>query len=385
MARAFGIDISKWQSSHDLKRKMDFDAVKRHQEEVTFIAARAGMSFNYVDPTFNYYWKEMKRIKVERIAYHVLYFATDATSQMDNLFEILKGKADWNHDRIALDLEVNDISQRDKMTETTRQCVELCKARTGRYPIAYSRAAWVNQYLIINKLPALDWWLAHYQKPNRAPYYTLEHPGPPPLPNGVNTYLIHQTAEKAKSIGGTSYYMDYNRWNGDKSVMARYFGRAVNVSQTPNPEPVKPDLRNERPAQGLFQAQCMVSTLNTYIEPSSTSPVIGKLRLGDVVTVFEEHQGWYKLHPRDAIWCQGKAHLLRRLDHRASKEAVLFQSRVIVPALYKRGGPGKEHRVTGNLIRDELVNVYEEHQGWLRIAPDAGIWVNGGSQYLQRL
>ena len=385
MAKAFGIDISKWQSSADLKRKMDFDAVKKHEENVAFIAARAGMSFNYVDPTFNYYWKEMKRIKVERIAYHVLYFATDATRQMDNLFEILKGKADWNHDRIALDLEVNDISQRDKMTETTRQCAELCKARTGRYPIAYSRASWVNQYLIINQLPVLDWWLAHYQKPNRAPYYTPEHPGPPPLPNGVTTYLIHQTAEKAKSIGATSYYMDYNRWNGDKSVMARYFGRSVNVSQNPKPEPVKPDLRDERPARGLFKAQCMVSTLNTYIEPSSTSPVIGKLGLGEVVTVYEQHQGWYKLHPRDSIWCQGKANLLRRLDQLATKEAVLFQSRVIVPALYKRGGPGKEHRVTGNLIRDELVNVYEEHQGWLRIAPDAGIWVHGGSQYLQRL
>ena len=385
MANAFGIDISKWQSGINLNPKMDFNAVKNHKETVSFIAARAGMSSSYVDPAFMYYWKEMKRIKVERIAYHVLYFGTDPTSQMDNLFEILKGKTDWNHDRIALDLEVNDIPQREKITRTTLRCLEICKERTGRYPIVYSRASWVDSKLIISQLPTLDWWLAHYQKPNKAPYYTPEHPGPPPLPNGVKHYLIHQTSEKGKSIGATSYYMDYNRWNGDKTVMARYFGRKDGLGQNPNPQPEKPDGRDERPSQGLFQAQCMVSTLQTYTEPSSTAPVIGKLSLGEVVTVFEEHQGWFKLHPRDAIWCQGKANLLRRLDQRASKEAVLFQARVIVPALYKRGGPGKEHRVTGNLIRDEMVNVYEEHQGWLRIAPDAGIWVHGGHQYLQRL
>ena len=385
MARAFGIDISKWQSDADLKRKMNFDAVKKHEEEVSFIAARAGMSSDYVDSTFNYYWKEMKRIRVERIAYHVLYFGVDATSQMDKLFGILKGKADWNHDRIALDLEVDDIPQREKITATTRHCLEICKERTGRYPIVYSRASWVDTRLIISQLPALDWWLAHYLKPDSASPYTPEHPGPPTLPNGVSTYLIHQTTEKGKSIGATSHYMDYNRWNGDKTMMARYFGRTSALGEPPGPPPQKPDQREERPTQGLFQAQCMVTTLYTYTAPDSTAPVIGKLRLGEVVTVFEEKRGWYRLHPKDAIWCQGKANLLRRLDLRGSKETVLFQSKVIVPALYKRNGPGKEHQVTGNLIRDEIVNVYEEHQGWLRIAPGASVWVHGGNQYLQRL
>ena len=47
MSRAFGVDISKYQSSQDGSKKMDFTAVQNHAEEVTFIAARAGISWGY--------------------------------------------------------------------------------------------------------------------------------------------------------------------------------------------------------------------------------------------------------------------------------------------------------------------------------------------------
>jgi len=50
MGRAFGIDISKYQSSKDGSKKMNFDAVRNHAEEVTFIAARTGISWGYTDP-----------------------------------------------------------------------------------------------------------------------------------------------------------------------------------------------------------------------------------------------------------------------------------------------------------------------------------------------
>jgi len=63
MSRAFGIDISKYQSSQDGSKKMDFTAVQNHAEEVTFIAARAGISWGYTDPMFHHYWNEMARIK----------------------------------------------------------------------------------------------------------------------------------------------------------------------------------------------------------------------------------------------------------------------------------------------------------------------------------
>lgn len=384
MTRAFGIDISKWQTSADGKRKMDFNAVKNHEEAVSFIAARAGVSHNYIDPYFDYHWKEMKRIKTNRIAYHVLYFDTDPNAQMDNFFEIVRGKADWKYDRIALDLEVLDTLQRTKITQTTLSCLEICKSRTGVYPIVYSRASWVDFYLKINDLPQLDWWLAYYCQPNEHPYYTPEHPGPPLLPNGVSDYLIHQTAEKGKSIGSPNYYMDYNRWNGDETAVAAYFGRSANLAQ---PEPPGAPTNPETPArnQGLFQAQCMVFFLFTRTGPSSKNPIIGRLRLGEVVTVFEEKDGWFRLHDKDSIWVQGKPGLMRRIAQRGAKISPLFKVRAIVPAQYIRIGPGKEYQVAGNLVKDQLVEVFEVRNGWFRIAPGVDVWVHGGAQYLQRV
>ncbi|MCJ7557632.1 MAG: hypothetical protein MUP90_12070, partial [Gammaproteobacteria bacterium] len=38
------------------------------------------------------------------------------------------------------------------------------------------------------------------------------------------TWLIHQSAEKAPSIGAEGcHYMDYNRWNGSEVDVLRYF------------------------------------------------------------------------------------------------------------------------------------------------------------------
>ena len=55
MARAFGIDISKYQASADGKKRMDFSKVAKHSEAVSFIAARAGVSWGYQDPQFSYH------------------------------------------------------------------------------------------------------------------------------------------------------------------------------------------------------------------------------------------------------------------------------------------------------------------------------------------
>nr|HPL82350.1 SH3 domain-containing protein [Anaerolineaceae bacterium] len=119
--------------------------------------------------------------------------------------------------------------------------------------------------------------------------------------------------------------------------------------------------------------------------PSNTMPIIGRLRLGDVVTVFEEKDGWFRVHDKDSIWVQGKRFLMRRIAQHGAKISPLFVARVIVPAQYIRVGPGKEHPVMGNLVKNQLVEVFEERNGWFRIAPGAEVWVHGGAQYLQRV
>lgn len=378
MTRAFGVDISKYQTSQDGTKRQDFNALRAHTEEVVFVAARAGVCWGYKDPQFDYYWSEMARIQVCRMAYLVVYFGESAISQMDALFKIVEGKANWAHDRLVLDLEVAGINTRDRITSTTQKCLDICKARTGVYPICYSRASWVNTYLRIDQLPRLDWWLATYKKPFPYPTYTPEHPGPPDLPRGVDTYLIHQTGDKNKAIGSASRYMDFDRWNGSKADVLRYFSNPEYV--TPNPPP--PD-----PGAVLFRARCVVSALYKREGPGARYSVVGSLNLGEEVDVYEVKDDWFRIDPQASVWCSGNARYMRPLDpgQPAPVKQPLFKAKVIVTALYKRRGPSASYAITGYLRKGEEVPVYEVTNNWYRIDPDNQVWCSGAPQYTQRI
>jgi len=353
-------------------KKQNFDALKNHTEEVVFIAARAGISWNYEDPMFDYYWSEMARIKVCRLAYHVVYFGESALAQMDSLFKILDNQVDWNHDRLVLDLEVAGINTRARITATTQKCLDICRSRTGRYPICYSRASWVNSYLAINQLPKLDWWLATYRKALPYPLFTSEHPGPPALPIGVDTYLIHQTGDKTKGIGSVSRYMDYDRWNGNKADVLRYFN---------NPDYIDPPV--EDPVEALFRARCIVSALYTRQGPGLEYKAVGSLSFGEEVDVYEVKTNGSESIRQRLFGARGSPNIcvgLTPINPRTS-----FKAKVIVSALYKRKGPGKNYDILGYLVKGEVVNVYEVKDGWYRIDPVEQIWSCGTTQYMQKV
>jgi GH25 family lysozyme M1 (1,4-beta-N-acetylmuramidase) len=86
---AFGIDLSRYNTSADGKVKVDFEVIAAHQPEVVFIAMRAGVSWGYQDPWFAYYLAEAQRIERVCLAYHVLYPGEPVVAQMDNFFRIL--------------------------------------------------------------------------------------------------------------------------------------------------------------------------------------------------------------------------------------------------------------------------------------------------------
>jgi GH25 family lysozyme M1 (1,4-beta-N-acetylmuramidase) len=222
---AFGIDLSRYNTSPDGKVKVDFDVIATHQPEVAFIAMRAGISWGYQDPWFATYFQEAGRIGRVRMVYHVLYPGESAVRQMDNLFRIL-GAVDYSEVPIVLDLELDHGQSVARITACTVESANLIQSRTGRIPIIYSRAGWVNQYLRVGDLPPVHWWLAQYCWPRPYPLYTPEYPCPPALPAGVNDWLVHQTASRGASIGAkANHYMDYNRWHGDKADLMRYVGK----------------------------------------------------------------------------------------------------------------------------------------------------------------
>lgn len=119
----FGIDLSKYNTSADGKQKVDFDIIAATTPPyVAFVAMRAGISWGYQDPWFNYYFTETQRIKRIPMPYHVLYPGQDATRQMDNFFRIL-GSIDFKTTPLVLDLELDHGQTKSRITQTTINCI----------------------------------------------------------------------------------------------------------------------------------------------------------------------------------------------------------------------------------------------------------------------
>lgn len=276
MTYPVGIDISKYQYSADGTQKPDFDTINA---TCAFVAVRAGISWGYTDPWFRYSWENLT---VPKMAYHVVYPGEYAPNQMENFLNIVQPN---EHDRLVLDLELDHGYSKARITQTVNDCLAYILSNTGRYPVIYSRAGWVNQFLEVSDLPQLDWWLANYLARRPAPLYTPEKTPPPLLPKGVTQWLIHQTGERGNggAVGVRSHYVDTNRFNGTQEQLLAYFG----LGEQPEPEP---------PAEVLFDAKVYewaTPHVNIRKEPSITSEDIGNVYPNEVVAVHATTGEWY--------------------------------------------------------------------------------------------
>lgn len=221
-----GIDLSQHNASWDGKTIPNFDQISQHEPKVRFAALRTGISWGYRDSMFERFFREAARIDLCVLPYHVFYPGSDAKRQMQAFLSILK-KSDLDKLRLVLDLELDQGKSKAQITDSLNQAIEVLSQASGRYPIIYSRALWIDEHLEIKDLPQIDWWLAQYIRSRETPLYTPEYPCPPLLPRGVRQWLIHQTAQRAPAIGGVGHYMDYNRWNGSLEQLWAYFGRGT--------------------------------------------------------------------------------------------------------------------------------------------------------------
>ena len=112
-----------------------------------------------------------------------------------------------------------------RITDAIKQMADICRSRTGRYPILYTRRLLLRDNTFPAELTHLDLWLAQYRYPMAFPLYTEEYPSPPDLPEPFTKWLMHQTGDKCPPIGvtGNKRYMDYNRWNGNEAAVMAYF------------------------------------------------------------------------------------------------------------------------------------------------------------------
>ena len=242
MTLPYGVDISSHQYSADGRQKVNFAMLN---PLIKFCGVRAGISWGYTDRWYAY---SKANLTVPRMDYHVIYPGEDANRQMDHFLRITNPQ---EHDRLVLDLELDHGYSKYRITQTVNACLQRLHTEAGRYPVIYSRAYWVNEHLNVADMPPnLDWWIAHYLTQLPAPAYTPEKNPPPFLPNGVNTWLIHQTGDRANGAahGVASHYIDTNRWNGTEDDIKAYFGVKeeshevyLPIVTVPEPEPVEDD------------------------------------------------------------------------------------------------------------------------------------------------
>jgi len=278
MTLPFGIDVSKWQGD------INFDVLNNKAE---FIGIRATVSWGYVDPKFQRNWT---LAKLPRLAYHVIYPGEDARRQTDHFLSIVKP---GEHDRLVLDMELDHGYNKTRITDTLLECLALILENTGRYPVIYSRASWVNQFLDVSRLPKLDWWLAGYRKPLPPPLYTPEATPPPALPNGVDNWLIHQTTDKGNGgeFGVASHYVDIDRWNTGNKGIAAFFGLTEELP--PEPEPPEEQVK-------LFDAKVTTTPPNRlktrYNPAGNLRPEADWLQSQAIVPVYETSgTGWWRV------------------------------------------------------------------------------------------
>jgi len=241
MSLPFGIDISKHQGTNDFAKM---------RANTSFVFVKATESWGYTDPKFYANWQGL--IGHNRGAYCYVWLSDDPLRQANHLIDIVtQAGVDWKYDRLVLDLEKSGHGlSKAEVSRRVLVMMERIKEVTGRYPILYSRAYWVQDNMLLTdpRLINADWWLAYYRTALPYPLYTPEMPSPPLMPNGVSKWLFHQTCERGKGreVGVGSYYVDQDRYNGTREELNSFFGRGENnvylpIVTNPEPEPVEDD------------------------------------------------------------------------------------------------------------------------------------------------
>lgn len=246
--KPFGIDVSKYQG------KIDWDVVAAHNPKVRFTGIRATINWGYTDGWFQRNWSEAKRVGILRTAYHVVYPGESADRQISHLLNTVG--SDLGELPLSLDVELDHSLSYSKIAACIFQCVTLLENRSGKKPIIYSRALWIDEHVTgPGKTPPewldqYDWWLAQYLKTPD------EHPGPPNLPKGVSreNVIIHQNTQKGNPFGVETKQLDYDRWQGDLASLYNYAG------VTPPDSPQKPSTLEERVAALETQLKTLQDT-----------------------------------------------------------------------------------------------------------------------------
>lgn len=302
MTYPLGIDVSRYQ------KQMDWSKAASAGVKFAFVKATEGTGI--VDSEFARNWDALRHSDILHGAYH-FFRPLQGFEQIDRFIDVVIPRDD---EVMVLDVEDHGRLDRLTLTELIYEAMARIDERTGRWPLLYTRAMWLNDYTDARLWPReLRYWLAKYRARAPWPLFTDELPTENlTIPIGVERaqVLFHQTSERGKAslYGSQSYYIDLNRFIGTADELRAYFHAAPVVQ--PDPEPVQ------------FQAEVTTATgvrLRTRYTPGGAlRPQSDWLMSGDTVPVYRVDGDWYDTGRN--VWAS--ALYLRRQDYEPPAEVL---------------------------------------------------------------
>lgn len=268
--RVEGIDVSKWQPQLDWQR-----------------VAKAGIWFVFIkaseqqweDPKFQEHW-EASRGLLLRGAYHFFRPEADPVAQAEFFYNTVAATGDLGELPPVLDVE------RPTTWAQVQACMDEIERRFGRTPILYTSPGMAQQL----GRPPKTWplWIAHYVN---APE--------PKVPDGWDIWTFWQYTDKGR-VPGYSGNIDRNRFRGSLQDLMTFAGledpvwwrlnrleylvTGVPVEAPPEAPPPEPP-EDEEPQGTPYRITA--SSLRVRKGPGINYPVVGGLKWGDIVYVYE--------------------------------------------------------------------------------------------------
>lgn len=269
---------------------------------VKFMYARAGISWGTPDSLFPGLYANAGLLDLPRTSYHVIYCDQPVLKQADQVWY----KQHPAIDKVprVIDLEVDRGVSHQQVAARVWEMSELVLSRDGMRPMIYSRYLLLNAWLQTWTSAMLN--LHYYLLAQYLFDRTVEHPGPPTIPNRVlpERVIFHQTADKKAGCSGEaqSAAVDYNRWClGDQVQMDAWMLANWGIGEPPPPPPPTGQVLEVVAPAPIFDAPGFNSNWLGILDTGDLL-TMQKINIGSVVWVKHDHQGalvWTPTHNQE--------------------------------------------------------------------------------------
>ena len=131
---------------------------------------------------------------------------------------------------------------------------------------------------------------------------------------------------------------------------------------------VHANAEDSKPATKTYNVVVTASALNVRSGPGTNYNKIGLLYNGDEVEVLDTKDGWYKIAYNNKDAYISSAYTIKAFEENIKADSEILVNKVTANALNVRSGPGTDYDKIGVLLKNEVVNIISNENGWLKIS-----------------